>query len=111
MNKKESIWSKIDLKALVPGSILLIVVFAIGAIFPKPFESALNNALAWIMDHFKWMYVLCVIAIVGFFLFILFSKYGNIRFGGKNAKPSIKTGTWCTLTLTGTIGKPFHEPA
>ena len=103
MNKKENVWKQVDLKALVPGSILMIAVFAIGALFPKEFETYLNGALAWIMDHFKWMYVLCVIAVVAFFLWILFSKYGNIRFGGKDARPSIKTGTWCTLTLTGTI--------
>ena len=39
MNKKENVWKQVDLKALVPGSILMIAVFAIGALFPKEFET------------------------------------------------------------------------
>lgn len=34
---------------------------------------------------------------------MLFGKAGDIRLGGKDAKPSVSTLTWCTLSLTGTI--------
>lgn len=100
---KQSIWSQVDMKAFIPGIIILLVIVAAGIIAPRQFESALTGAQEWIMDHFKWLYILCVILVVAFCLFLLCSKYGNVRLGGKKAKPSIKTSTWCTLSLTGTI--------
>lgn len=101
--QKQSIWEQIDLKAFIPGLVLLFLVIAVGAIFPRQAESGLMGAVDWLMEHFKWFYTLVVCAIVGLFGFIVFSKYGNIRLGGKNAKPSLKTSTWFTLSLTSTI--------
>ena len=101
--KKESLWSKVDLKTLVPGMIPLVIIFIIGAIYPVQFETVLLNALDWVMAHFKWVYVLITIAVTAVCLWLVFSKFGNIRFGGKDAKPSISNLTWFTLTLTGTI--------
>lgn len=100
---KQSIMSLIDKKVFFPGVIALLLVIAIGAIFPTQFETFLTNALAWIMSHFKWLYIVCTILVVALCAFLVFSKYGDIRFGGKNARPSISNGTWFTLTLTGTI--------
>lgn len=102
-DNKKSIWNQVDMKVFVPGVICLVLVVALGAIFPVKAETILNNTMTWLMEHFKWFYTLVVCLIVGFCLFIIFSKYGNIRLGGKNAKPSLKTSTWFTLTLTGTI--------
>lgn len=100
---KQSIWKQIDLQVLIPGAICLLLLVVVGAFIPNQFDQALNSALTWIMAHFKWVYVLCVLLVTALCLFIVFSKFGNIKLGGKNAKPSIKTGTWFTLTLTGTI--------
>lgn len=96
-------WSQIDKKVFYPGTVCLLLVVLAGMIFPTQFEAALTTSLDWIMSHFKWLYILCVMAIVGLFLWLLFSPHGNVRLGGKNAKPSLKTSTWCTLSLTGTI--------
>lgn len=100
---KVSTWDQIDKKIFIPGSIVLLSIVACGAFFPNQSEVFLNGALAWIMDNLKFVYILCIIGVASLCLFLLFSKYGNIRFGGKNAKPSIKTSTWITLSLTGSI--------
>lgn len=101
--KKESIWNQIDMKVFVPGVAVLLMVIAAGAIFPNQFYTALHGGVLWIMDHFKWFYTLLVIVICGLFAAICFTKLGNIRLGGKKAKPSLKTSTWFTLSMTGTI--------
>ena len=58
---KQRIMSLIDKKVFFPGVIALLLVIAIGAIFPVQFEGFLTNALAWIMSHFKWLYIVCTI--------------------------------------------------
>lgn len=101
--KKEGIWSKIDMHILIPGAACLLLIVVLGAAIPDSFNSALLGALDWIMAHFKWVYVLCVLMVTALCVFILFSKWGNIRLGGKDAKPSLKNSTWFTLSITGTI--------
>lgn len=102
-NQKQGIWSQIDKRILIPGVICLLLIVVLGAAMPVKFDTALMSVHSWIMDHFKWVYVLCVILVTALLLFIMFTKLGDIRLGGRNAKPSIKTGTWFTLSLTGTI--------
>lgn len=101
--KKGTIWQKVDMHILIPGALCLLLIVVLGAVIPRKFDAALLNVLDWIMSHFKWVYVLCVLMVTALCLFIVFSKWGNIRFGGKEAKPSLKTSTWFTLSLTGTI--------
>lgn len=102
-NSAANLRDMLDMKIVIPGFTCLALLVLAGALFPTQFNDALNASLVWIMDRFKFLYVLVTILIVGFSGFLLFSRFGNIRLGGKNAKPSIKTTTWCTLSLTGTI--------
>lgn len=101
--QKDSIWSKLDLKSFIPGLVILAIVILAGAIFPTEFNNALVGATDWIMEHFKWVYVLTVVVITFICLYIVIGKWGDIKLGGRHAKPSIKTSTWFTMSLTGTI--------
>ena len=100
---KESIWSQIDMHILIPGVLCLLLIVVLGAVIPDQFNTALLGSLDWIMEHFKWVYVLCTVLIVVLFLAIIFGKWGDIKLGGKDAEPSISNITWLTLTITGTI--------
>ena len=101
--KGKSVWQEVDKRVLIPGGICLLLVVLAGAVFPAQFEKGLSACVEWIMAHFKWLYIVCVCAITIVCFWLIFSKYGNIRLGGKKAKPSFSLFTWCTLSLTGTI--------
>lgn len=100
---KESIWDKINLKTFIPGVICLLIFICAGVFFPIQFYNILDSIQSMFMSNFKWVYVLCAIMTSGVLIYLLFSKVGNIRFGGKNAKPSISTLAWVTISLTGSI--------
>lgn len=102
-DEKSGIWSQIDKHILIPGIICLSLIVILGATIPESFDAALMGTLGWIMQHLKWVYVVCVLLVTSLCAAILFTKYGDIRLGGRHAKPSIKTGTWFTLSITGTI--------
>lgn len=101
--QKQSVAKQIDMRILIPGVICLLLVIILGAAIPTGFDNALMNTLSWIMEHFKWVYVLCVLLVTALLAVIMFTKLGDIRLGGRNAKPSIKNITWFTLSITGTI--------
>ena len=99
----KSLWSQVDYKAFIPGGVCLVAIIIAGAVAPSAFGGALTTIHGWLMANFKWLYILVVTVIVALFLFILFSKYGNIRLGGKDAKPSMSKFSWFCLTMTSTI--------
>ena len=101
--KGKSVWQEVDKRVLIPGGICLFLVVLAGAVFPAQFETGLSACVEWIMAHFKWLYIVCVCAVTIVCFWLILSKYGNIRLGGKKAKPSFSLFTWCTLSLTGTI--------
>ena len=108
MEKKEKItmkqvWDMIDHKVFIPGIIALLAIVAVGAFLPNQFEAVLTTSVNWLMDNMKWFYTLVVVLVCAVFAVICFTKLGDIRLGGKNAKPSISTATWFTLSMTGTI--------
>lgn len=100
---KQSLASIINMKTFLPGVICLLIFICAGIFFPVQFYNLLNSIQSFFMSNFKWVYVLCAILTSGVMIFLLFSKVGNIRFGGKKAKPSISTLAWVTISLTGSI--------
>ncbi|MGN1014120.1 MAG: BCCT family transporter [Butyricicoccus sp.] len=102
-NSKPSLVSMINMKVFVPGVICLLIFICAGVFFPTQFYNILDSIQSTFMSTSKWVYVLCAIMTSGVLIFLLFSKVGNIRFGGKHAKPSISTLAWVTISLTGSI--------
>lgn len=101
--KHENIWSQLRIHSFIPGFIILELIILTGLIFPNQFFTALTGLVNWLMGSFKWLYIICATLVIGVMLFLLFSKYGDIRLGGKDAKPSLNRRTWCFLSMTSAI--------
>ena len=101
--QRNSVWSMINHKVFIIGIGILLLFVGIGIIFPTALNDGMNAFNLWAMKHFKWVYVLCAVITSVFGLWVMFSKVGNIRLGGKDAKPSVKTLPWITISLTGSI--------
>lgn len=100
---KQSLFSLINMKIFVPGVVCLLIFICAGVFFPTQFYNILDSIQSVFMANFKWVYILCAIMTSGVLIYLLFGKAGKIRFGGKNAKPSISTLAWVTISLTGSI--------
>ncbi len=101
--KNNNLWSQLQIRSFIPGFIILGVIILTGLLFPEQFFEKLTQLVNWLMDSFKWLYIVCAVLVTGVMIFLLFSKYGNIRLGGEDAKPSLSRRTWCFLSLTSTI--------
>lgn len=99
----DRVWSMINHKVFLIGIGVLLLFVTIGIAFPAAFNNGMNAFNAWSMKNFKWVYVLCAVITSVFGFWVMFSKVGDIRLGGKNAKPSVKTLPWVTISLTGSI--------
>lgn len=75
---------------------LLIAPDAIGAAFGAGRE--------WIVTNLGWFFILGVTTWVAFLLWVAMSRYGAIRLGGNDAKPTYTNVSWFAMLFAGGIG-------
>ncbi|MFA7165575.1 MAG: BCCT family transporter [Desulfoplanes sp.] len=87
-----------------PGFTLLLAGITTGLVYKEGLAAFLGETMRWIHVNFGWLEVSLGIIIVMFTVAIAFSPIGNIRLGGKNAKPEFTFWQWFALSLCGCIG-------
>ncbi|MBU2967549.1 BCCT family transporter [Amphritea sp. 2_MG-2023] len=57
----------------------------------------------WLLDNFGWMYLLSAFFLVISCFVVFFSPIGNMRIGGKDAKPILTKWQWSSITLCSSV--------
>lgn len=76
------------------GAILLLGFFD-----QKAFHTLLWDFFLWLMKNFGWMLSLGCLSFVAFAIFLMIHPIGDIRLGGKDAKPEFSTWNWWAMSL------------
>ncbi len=103
-NEKRSESSRLNPIVFWPGFIIAIGFILLGVSNQEAFGKFLGAALDWISVTFGWFYLLFSLFIIVFIFIIAFSKIGNIKFGGPDAKPEYTMWQWFSMALCGGIG-------
>ena len=87
-------------------AILFIIWGAIPANqLPNYNLGAVSTAVhSFLIDKFGWFYLLAATIFLAFCLFLIFSKYGNIRLGGDDEKPEYSNITWFAMLFSAGMG-------
>ncbi|WP_423818914.1 BCCT family transporter [Salinimicrobium sp. TIG7-5_MAKvit] len=86
------------------SSIIIIISIALTLIFEEQAEGYFDAIQAFISNNGGWFFVLCVNIYLIFVLYLAFSKFGNIKIGGKDAKPEFKTLSWFAMLFSAGMG-------
>lgn len=90
--------------AVVPA-VLLTAIFVVTGISSERFlGDTLKDSLSWIANHFGAFFLLVALLIVAVTLGLSFTRIGDIRLGGRHAKPEYSRATWFVVALNGCIG-------
>ena len=90
--------------AFWPAIICLIIFLIAGVLFKDEMGALLTSIMYGMADNMGWFFELSVIVVIILTFVLAFSKFGNIRIGGPDAKPDYKTWNWITMSLCGGIG-------
>lgn len=95
------------------SAVIFGAIFILGIVSPEIFSSVLGGIVDFLCDQLGWFLNLAVIFSIGMSLFFLFSKYGKIKIGGKDAKPEFSKFTWWAISLCAGMGMGivFFPPA
>lgn len=87
-----------------PAAILIIVFIAVTLIVGEPMEKVFDSIKFFITDKTGWLFIISVNIFIVFCIFLAFSKYGNIRLGGKSAETEFSTSAWFAMLFSAGMG-------
>ena len=94
----------LNLAAFIPAMIILAAFLLVGFLAQDKLAAFLDTLFFGLTDNLGWyinlLALFCLILIIVFVIY----KYGDIRIGGKDAKPEFKTFNWCAMTICSGIG-------
>ena len=105
--------NKLRLTTFLPPFIILSLFVALSIINQETFLTLVNNINNWIISNLGWAASILALAIVVVGVAAMFTKFGDVRIGGENAKPELSNFAWFTIALTTTMaaGVLFWGPA
>ena len=80
----------------VSAGLILLVVFY-GAIFTEQADWLLARVQAEIIARFGWLYIAAVAGFLLFALFLMFSRYGDIKLGPDDSEPDYSYASWFAM--------------
>jgi choline/glycine/proline betaine transport protein len=86
------------------SSALTIVFVVVGILFRRPFAVAVDGLQTWVANQTGWFFVLTVNVILSYLLFLLFSRFGDMRLGGARAKPAFSRRAWVAMLFSAGMG-------
>lgn len=92
-------------KAVFNVSVLITCAFILWGVFFKDSLSFVSSTfLKSTMDYFGWVYLGAAFFFLLFSVYLLFSKYGDIRLGKETDKPEFKTTSWLSMLFGAGMG-------
>ncbi len=95
-----------DLNPVVSGFsgfiVLTFIVFAL--ILPEQTTEFFTNMKNIMVTKFNWLYTLTINLVLGFMIWLVFSKYGKLRLGGKAAEKEFSNISWYAMLFSAGIG-------
>ena len=86
-------------------SAALIIAFVLfGALFTDQAAALFTRLQALIVADFGWFYILAVAGFLLFVLFLLFSKYGDIKLGPDEIEPDYSYTSWFAMLFSAGMG-------
>ena len=88
----------------IPSILFIFLVSLTSVIYPDMADRVLNLIKNYIFVNLNWVYVWAVTTFVIFLIYLLFSKYGNIRLGDNNSRPEHSFFSWVAMLFSAGMG-------
>lgn len=90
-------------EVFLPVYAVVALAALVGIINKDILIKSCNSFFFWSLDNFGWLYQWTTMACFILVAIVTFSKIGNMKIGGKEAKPKYSFWTWFAMALTGGI--------
>lgn len=83
----------------------LTLAFAgLSALFPAQAKSIFDSLQAAIVHEFGWFYIAVVAGFLGFAIFLMLSRYGDVKLGPDDSEPDYSYLSWFAMLFSAGMG-------
>jgi len=102
--KKSKKSTTFDKGVIIPGLLFIFGICAFTILFPEPTEFVLATVKNFIFVNLNWIYVWSVTIFVIFLVYLMSSKYGNIKLGNNDSTPEHSFFSWISMLFAAGMG-------
>lgn len=84
--------------------LIAIGVIIFGALYSKILGDLASGFMQWVSHYFGWLYILSIVAFIGFCAWIATSKYGKVKLGKDYDTPEFSNFSWYAMLFCGSTG-------
>lgn len=84
--------------------IICVAIVLWGSLFPDQLNQITAQATAFIYNHFGWFYMFVIVTMIGFCIFLMFSKFGQIKLGKDEDEPDFSLPAWFAMLFSAGMG-------
>ncbi|RYF66541.1 MAG: high-affinity choline transporter BetT, partial [Comamonadaceae bacterium] len=96
--------ARINWQVLVISSVVILAFSTWAIVMPADARTAMKMAVDWIAAKLGWYYVVTMTLVIGFVVWVAFSKEGDVRLGPDHSRPQYKLGTWVAMLFAAGVG-------
>ena len=97
-------WIQVNPPVFFISAALILVFAAASALFPQRVGSAFDALQAGIIRDFGWFYILAVAFFLVFVIFLMMSRYGDVRLGADDSEPEYSYLSWFAMLFSAGMG-------
>ena len=86
------------------STFILIIFILLTVMFQEQAKEIFSNTMSFITSNFGWFLILATNVFILASLYFAFSRFGDIRIGGNEAKPEFTTPSWYAMLLSAGMG-------
>ena len=84
--------------------VIALCVIVFGAVYSSTLGEIAGKFMSWVSYYFGWLYILSIVAFIGFCVWMAVGKWGNIKLGKDDDKPEFSTFSWLAMLFCGSTG-------
>ena len=96
--------SRTNWSVLVVSSAVILAFSIWSSLVPERARTTMKATVDWIATNLGWYYVLTVTLVIGFVLWVAFSREGSVRLGPDHSRPQYGLGTWVAMLFAAGVG-------
>lgn len=86
-------------------SLVAVITFVLFcALFAESAGAVFQSSSDFILQNFKWFYLALVSGVLGLLIYLMFSRFGQIKLGRDEDAPEFSFGSWIAMLFSGGMG-------
>jgi choline/glycine/proline betaine transport protein len=87
-----------------PSVILIVLMVFFAAVWPEQTQLFFGTARSWFEQQVGWLYILSVAIFLIFIIFVMVSRFGDIKLGPDHSEPDYSYGSWIAMLFSAGMG-------